>query len=298
MKRTRSEVVFDVLNYIFLSLFALLCIYPFYYIVMYSLSDPLAAAKGEALLWPAGFNLENYKLLLKDSEIYTAFFVSVARTVLGTAITVLCSSFVAYMLTNKLLPFKRFFYRMIVATMYFNAGLIPYYLLIGELGLKDSFLVYIIPGAISAYYVILIRTYINEMPYELQESAMLDGAGIVTIYRKIIFPLSTPILATVSVFAAVGQWNSWFDNMLYITNHKLDTLQYILYRYLAGAQAIAMVARESANISDVGQSMASAATPMSIQMTTTVIVVIPIFFVYPFFQKFFTKGIMLGAVKG
>jgi putative aldouronate transport system permease protein len=159
-------------------------------------------------------------------------------------------------------------------------------------------LVYVIPSAVSAYFVILIRTYIQQMPKELEESALMDGAGITRVYRSIIFPLCKPIVAAISVFAAVGQWNAWFDNMMYVTRRSLFTLQYILYQFLAGAQATAMAAREAANMAEFGQNSVSAVTPMSIQMTITVIAVVPIFVVYPFFQRYFAKGIMIGAVKG
>jgi len=289
---------FNVLNYTALSIFTLLCLYPFYYILVYSLSDPRTASSG-LLLFPKDITLFNYIQILQVKEIYSATFISVLRTVIGTIITVFCSSIFAYVLTKDELYFRKIIYRFMIITMYISAGLIPYYIVIKTYGLRNSFLVYIIPSAISAFFVILIKTFMEQLPASLEESAMLDGAGYFTIFIRIVFPLCMPIVATVLVFAAVGNWNSWFDTYIFIQDKKLFTLQYILLNYLQESQKLANLVQKSTNSSG----LASAAlqvqvTPESARMTITMIAIIPIFLVYPFMQRHFVKGIMMGAIKG
>jgi ABC-type glycerol-3-phosphate transport system permease component len=178
--------------------------------------------------------------------------------------------------------------------MYLNAGLIPWYLVMRLYKLNNSFFLYIIPSAIVAYYVVLLKTYIEQLPQSLEESAKLDGAGYLTIFIKIIFPLSTPIIATIAVFASVGQWNTWYDNYFLVQNPQLRTLQLILYDYLNEANAIAQ-----ASIEDINRGMAvTELTPTSVRMTITMVATLPILFVYPRMQRYFIKGIMMGAVKG
>jgi ABC-type glycerol-3-phosphate transport system permease component len=179
--------------------------------------------------------------------------------------------------------------------MYFNPGLIPWYLTMKAYHLNNNFLLYIIPSAISAYYVVLLKTFFEQMSPSLEESAKLDGAGIFTVFLKIVFPLSKSIVATIAVFASLGQWNEWFSNYILVSDPKLQTLQLILYNYLNEASAIARRMMENkSNTSDVKRKI----TPTAIRMTITMVVTIPILFVYPFMQKYFVKGIMLGAVKG
>ncbi len=296
-KRTGSIKIFDILNVTFLLLFTIACIYPFYYIFIYSLSDPRKVYEG-IVLFPAGFSLYNYESVLKLKNIYPAFFLSVLRVVTGTTLTILISSFYAYLVTKKELPLRRFFYRFLIISMYFSAGLIPGYLVIKAYGLRNNFLVYIIPGALVAFFVILIKTYIEQLPASLEESAMIDGASILTIFRKIILPLSKPILATVAVFSAVGHWNSWFDNYLYCSKPELTTLQLVLYNYLSEAQRTAtsiqnLTPQEINNLKNTIQ-----LTPQGVRMTITVIVTMPIIMVYPVMQRYFVKGIMMGAIKG
>jgi ABC-type glycerol-3-phosphate transport system permease component len=178
--------------------------------------------------------------------------------------------------------------------MYFNAGLIPYYLTIKMYHLNQSFLLYVIPGAVSAYYVILIKTFIEQLPPSLEESAKLDGAGFFRIFMKIIFPLSMPIVATIAIFSAVAQWNSWIDNFLFSTNPKLKTLQLTLYEYLTQTNRIAQATMQERNSGQAVREL----TPAAVRMTITMVVTLPIIFVYPFLQKYFVKGLMLGAIKG
>ncbi len=279
------------LNILFLAL-VILCVYPFYYILVYSLSDPDRAAY--AFLYPIGFNLDGYRMLFQLNNIFHAAVISALRTVLGTLITVACTSFAAYLVTEREMMWRTFVYRFFVITMYLNAGLIPWYLTMRAYGLKNNFLLYILPGAVSAYYMILTKTYIESLPESLEESAMLDGAGYVTIFWKIILPLSKPIIATVAIYNAVNQWNSWSDNYFLVSDENLQTLQLILYNYLNSATNLAQASTQQLEAMGASRTM----TPMSIKMCITVITTLPIMCVYPFLQKHFAKGIMIGAVKG
>lgn len=292
-KQTAMDLIFNTVNSLVMLVFTFLCVYPFYYLFIYSISDPDKAMKGLAFL-PKGFTTANYQMLLKLQDIPGAFVVSFLRTVLGTVITILCCTFFAYLMTITYMWYRKLIYRFAIITMYFNAGIIPWYMTMKALGLKDSFLLYIIPSALSAFYIILIKTYIEQLPVSLSESAMLDGAGTVKIFASIIFPLSKPIIATIAVFSAVTQWSSWFDNLLLVSNAKLQTLQLILYQYLNSTQVLSnMSALDMAN-----GSATKAVTPQSIQVTITMITTFPILFSYPFMQRYFVKGIMIGAVKG
>lgn len=291
--RKLSIDTFSIINYIFLSILLIACIYPFYYIFIYSISIPVEAEKGIYLL-PAGFTLKNYMSVLSLPGIGNSALVSLTRTVLGTIITIACSSLLAYLMTKKEMYFRTVLYRILVVTMYFNAGLIPYYLTIKMYHLNQSILLYIIPGAISAYYVILIKTFIEQLPASLEESAKLDGAGYFRIFMRIIFPLSMPIIATIAVFSAVGQWNTWIDNFLFMTNPKLKTLQLTLYEYLTQTNRIAQATNEERASGQAVRNL----TPAAVRMTITMVVTLPIIFVYPFMQKYFVKGLMMGAIKG
>jgi ABC-type glycerol-3-phosphate transport system permease component len=288
-----SEITFHILNYTILILFMLVCLYPFYYIFIYSISDPTRATVG-ITLFPRGFSLFSYEKIFKIYGIFNSTVISVLRTVIGTAITTFCCSLFAYLVTIEKLPMRKAVYRFLIVTMYFNAGLIPWYLLMKFLALNNNFLLYIIPSAMNAFYIILIKTYIEQLPKSMEESAKLDGAGYFMIYCRIIFPLSMAVIATIIVFAAVGQWNSWMDNYFLVTNPNLNVLQYLLYQYLANASSLA-----TQSIQDYNNGLAAKLlTPMTIKMTITMVVTLPILFVYPIAQRYFVKGIMLGAIKG
>lgn len=280
------------LNFFLLIVFAFLCVYPLYFIFINSISGADAVVRGVYIL-PEDFSLEFYKSLLQMPNIPNSIVVSVARTVLGTALTVICSSFLGYMVTQSELPMRKWVYRFVVATMYFNAGLIPWYILMVNLGLKNNFLLYILPSAVGAYYVVLSKTYIESIPASVEESAKIDGAGVLTIYARLILPMSMPIIACLIVFCAVNQWNAWSDNFYLVSDPKLSTLQYQLYMNLAN---------ESSNVTNTTSSSSllrsKATTELGLRYALSILTVLPIILVYPFMQKYFVKGIMLGAVKG
>lgn len=291
-KRKPSQIVFDTLNTLLMILIGIACLYPFYYIFIYSISDPLEAAKGIAFL-PKNPTLANYTMIFRDSNIINSFFISAARTVLGAGITVLCSAFLAYLFTNPLLPMRKGLYKFVIITMYLSSGLIPWYVTMSAYGLKNKFLLYIVPSAVNAFFMILIKTYMESLPAALSESAELDGAGIFALFFQVILPLCLPVIAAVAVFAAVGQWNSWSDNFFLVKAPELKTLQLTLYEYFQST------APSVENMRDAAASMSKrTVTLSSIRMSIAVVTVIPIFAVYPFMMRFFVKGIMLGAVKG
>lgn len=292
-KKSTASKVADVCIYIVLAIFTLMCVYPFYYIIIYSISDANQAASGLYLL-PKGFSLETFRGIFRLNDIPQAMLISVSRSILGALIAIIGSSFFAYLVTNSKMIARKFIYRLVVLTMYLNAGLIPWYMTMKAYGLQNNYLLYILPGLVTAYYVILIKTYIESLPKELEESALIDGAGIFTRYFKIIMPLSKPIIATIAVYAIVGQWNAWTDNYFLVSDSKLQTLQMILYNYLNQANRFQQMS-SSAMDSSAAVSMI---TPTSVKMCVTVVVVIPIMCVYPFLQRYFVKGIMMGAVKG
>lgn len=303
MKKTRNKIkltlgerVFSIINGLVMLICALVCVYPLYYIIIFSVSDPNKIGSG-ITLYPKGFSLATYKVILTNPEIYNAMFVSVARTVVGTLVALALCSLLAFLVVQKDMPMRKLIYRFVVASMYLSAGLIPWYLLMTKLGLKNNFLLYILPMALSAFNVVLIKTYIEQLPSSLQEAAELDGAGYFRIYRSIILPLCKPILATIAVFVAVTQWNSWTDNFYLVSDPSLQTLQMVLYRILSEASNIALRNMTGAGMGNTAFVTVSV-TPQTVKMCITVVVTLPILFVYPFVQKYFTSGIMVGAIKG
>ncbi len=292
-----ADYVFHIINYTVFALLTLICAYPFYYLIINSISANDLSANGMINLIPKGIHLKNYMEVFKLSGLPAATLVSVGRTVIGTACTVLASAYLGFMFTQERLWHRKLWYRLIVITMYFNAGLIPMFMTMKTLHLTNSFWVYIIPAIVQPFNIIMTKTYIESLPPALQEAAEIDGAGILTRFFKVVLPISTPILATIAIWAAVGQWNSFQDTLVYITDQKLYSLQYLLYTYLNQASSLANLVKATGNASAVA-SVATTQTPTSIRMTISVIVVLPILMIYPMFQKYFVKGIMVGSVKG
>lgn len=296
IKMDWKDRLFHTINYTAFILFALICFYPFYYLFISTISRNDFVDLGKITFYPIGIHFQNYIDVFKLDRIGNAALVSLARTVLGSAITLLFSAYMAYIFTKNNLWGRKILYRITIATMYFSAGIIPKYLNIKMLGLMDSFWVYIIPGMISVYNMILIKTFIESLPPSLEESAQIDGAGYFTRFFRIVLPLSTPILATVALFAIVGNWNAFMDTKLYINDHDLFTLQYILYEYMNNASSVAatIISQSDMTLLD---SM-TRVTETSLKFTITMVTVIPVMCVYPFVQKFYVKGVMIGAVKG
>ncbi len=292
-----GDVVFNIINYTFFALFTLLCIFPFYYLFINTISDNQMVTLGQITLFPRGIQLENYVQVLKIEGLAEATLTSIARTVLGTLWTVGGSAFLGYLVTKKEMWHRKLIYRLVIITMYFNAGLIPWYMNMRSLGFLDNFWAYVIPVLVSPYNVILVKTFIESVPSSLEESANLDGAGYIVSFARVILPLITPIMATLAVFSAVDQWNRFVDTMVLMPSGKNYTLQYVLYKYQNEANALAAMMRTTQNASAISN-LATKQTALSVRMTVAMVVVAPILLVYPYFQKFFVKGIMIGAVKG
>lgn len=293
-----GDRLISVMTYIVYSLFAFVCAYPFYYILINTISANNLSERGKILFLPKEIHFTNYAQVMKISGLFQAMKVSVARTVIGTIVTVIVAAFLGYMFTRETMWHRKLWFRMVAATMYFNAGIIPWFITMKNLGLTNNFWVYIFPVAVQPFYIILCKTFVEAIPKELQDAAEIDGAGTLRIFFQIIIPVIKPILATVAIFAAVAQWNSFQDTLLLVTDDKLYTLQYTLYNYINQASSLKALVNNSTSMEAMAASLAHASTATSIRMTVTIVVVTPIILVYPIFQKFFTKGIMIGAVKG
>lgn len=295
---TLEDHIINISTYVIYTIFAFVCVYPFYYILINSVSANDLSERGKVLIVPLGFHLNNYKQVMKVNGLLSAFKISILRTVIGTMFTVVVSGFLGYMFTKKTLWKRKFWYRFCVATMYFNAGIIPWFITMRNLHLTNNFWGYIFPVAVQPFYIVLCKTFVESIPESLEEAALIDGAGTLQIFFKVILPVIKPIIATVAIFASVAQWNSFQDTLLLVTDPKLYTLQFTLYQYINQASSLKALVNNSTSAAALAASLAHAQTATSIRMTVSVIVVLPIICVYPVFQRYFTKGIMIGAVKG
>jgi putative aldouronate transport system permease protein len=286
-----ADKVFTVCNTIFMIAFVIVTLYPVLNTLVLSLNDGTDALRGGIYLWPRKFSLKNYETVLQKDNLMTGAMITVARTVVGTILSLITNAILAFIVSRKRFLFKKQVSLFWVITMYVNGGLIPTFLLYKGLGLTNSFLVYVIPGMISAFNMLVIRTFMNGIPDSLEESAQLDGAGYTTIFLKIISPLCKPVYATIALFVAVGQWNSWFDAMLYNRmSGKLTTLQYELMKLLTS------VTNQGTSAEAMKNSLGSV-TPTSVRAAATILTMLPIICIYPFLQKYFVTGLTLGGVK-
>jgi len=293
--RTREDVIFDTCNIIFMVILSVFMLYPFLNQIAISLNSATDTVKGGIYLWPREFTWNNYEYVFNQASIIQAIIVSVARTVIGTGVGLLCTAMVAYAIAQEKFVFKKSITILFIMTMYFNGGLIPTFLLMRDLHLIGTFWVYVIPGLISAFNLIIMRSFIEGLPKSIFEQARIDGAGDFRVFFQIVLPLSLPVIATVALFVAVGQWNQWFDVFLYNSSNKeLTTLQYELMKVL---QNTATSSGDWQSAQANGEHAANTVTPKSIQATMTIVASLPIICVYPFLQKYFVKGMTLGAVK-
>lgn len=295
-KRTVEQIIFTTLNTTFLLALAALMIYPLLNTLAISLNDGNDAVRGGIGIWPRVFSLQNYNVVFNMTTIYQAFFMSVLKTVVVVATNLVFTSMLAYALSRKEFIFRRSITLIFVLTMYFDAGLIPNYLLIRDLGMLNSFQAYWVPTIISAFNLIVLRTYMKSIPDEIIESARTDGAGEFRMWWQIVMPLCKPALAVVGLFVAVGSWNSWLDTLLYNSGDQaLSTLQYELQKLLASSMNAGM---NSVAATGNAQSGGQVTTPIALRSTITMVAAVPILFVYPFLQKHFVSGLMIGSVKG
>lgn len=280
---------FDLINGFVMLLITITMIYPFWYVLCYSLSDMGRTGGSQLLLWPRGFSLDSYTVAFSNSTIMHGFLISTARSVLGPLLMLIISSMAAFAISKNDLVGVSWIRRFLFFSMYVSAGLLPGYILIRTLGLTGSFLVYILPGVANVFNIVLIRAYIETLPAGLEESAMIDGATYAKVFFSIVLPLCVPVLAAVSLYACVGQWNSYIDAQLYnYRNPELYPVQYILYNYIA-------VKAPTKEASAAAHGLIT--TAHSLRMSVTVITTIPILLVYPFLQKYFASGLLVGAIK-
>ncbi len=293
-KLSAGDRVFNIGNYSFMVLLCIVTLYPFLNVLAISLNDSMDTVKGGITLLPRKFTLNNYMQILKTDAISVSVVISVLRTVVGTFTGIMSTAMVAFVISREDFFARRFVITAFLITMYVSGGLIPDYMLVRSLQLNNNFLVYILPGLISVFNVIVLRSFMDGLPFELQESAKLDGANDAVIFFRILLPLCLPVIATLSLFIAVGQWNSWFDTYLYCgSNKNLTTLQFELQKILLSAQSSGQ--QDIYGSSDmVSQRRVS---PESLRMAMTIVATLPILFVYPFVQKYFVKGLTLGALK-
>jgi putative aldouronate transport system permease protein len=296
MRRIRTSPasrIFDIGNVLFILLFSFVMIYPFLNQLAISLNEGADAVRGGIYFFPRKITLENYVFALGNTNLTKSAILSVARVLVGTGGCLLCTGLLSYVVTVHFFSGRRFMRMVFLITMYFGGGLIPFYLLIVNLHLLETFAVYWLPALVSPYYMLIMASYMQNLPDSLNESARLDGATELGIFFRIIVPISLPVFASIAIFCAVGHWNAWFDSLLYNPSGNFDTLQVILRKLLLQVEMLQKLQSEQ-----VASQKYRNITPETVRAATTMVVTIPIILVYPFLQKYFVSGITLGAVKG
>ncbi|GIO99321.1 ABC transporter permease [Paenibacillus lautus] len=290
-RRTKGEAFFDIFNNFGMLIVCFLTIYPIWYVLVNAFNDGQDAMRGGIYWWPRMFSLENFSAVFQSSGIMTAMGITIAKTVIGVFIHVLFTAMVAYAFSRKGLIGGKFYILLGTITMFFGGGLIPTYLLIKDLNMLDSFLVYIIPFMFSFFDLIIFMTFFREIPDGLEEAAKIDGANDWSIFLRVVLPVSMPVIATIALFHGVFQWNDYFTGVIYINNTDLQPIQTYLYKVVAQSSSNQMMAQ-------VPGGVAKTVTSQSIKMATMVVTTAPIVFVYPFLQRYFVKGMMIGSIKG
>ncbi len=298
MRKSFGEHIFDIFNVLLFAALTFAFIYPFINILVVSLNDPYDAMRGGIYFWPREFSIDNYKKVLSDPLIYSAYGVTVARTLIGTALHLLFTGIFAYGMSRKQLMFKKYYTIFCTIPMFFSGGLIPTYILYRTLGLTNNFWVYIIPGLVSVWNMLILRSFYQGIPDSLEEAARIDGCGDYRIFFQIIAPISMSSFAAIALFKGVEHWNAWFDAYIYINNDKLIPLQTMLMRIIDQSAA-----SQLANLQDKTESFTQSTgqseniTPESIRYATMIVSIGPIVLIYPFLQKYFVKGVLIGSVK-
>lgn len=288
-----SQKIFKVCNYIFLLLFGLMALYPFWYVLVASFNTGRDFVRGGVYFWPREFTLENYMLAFRDSRIFASLQISVVTTLLSVVLGLVVTALFAYAISVKTLPGRSFFAFFFFFTTIFSGGMIPYYMLLRDLGLTKSIWLYVIPSLYNFFNFLLLRTYFDNIPAEMRESAHIDGAGEVTILFRIYLPLSMPILATLALFIGVGRWNDWFMGAYYQSKSSLVPAATLLKILLSEVSTSTIKSGQETVTSTL-----TSYTPQSMQMAFVMILTMPIVVVYPFLQKYYVKGVMIGSVKG
>ena len=290
IKKSKGEIAFEIFNTLFMVLICLITLYPLMYVLGRSVMPDAERALKPLAIFPSQIDLQAYEYILgKGSLIFNAYRITIFRTIVGTFLSLMVEAMFAYVIAKKSYPLSKFFTIMIAFTMWFQGGLIPTFLLVRQLGLMNSIWVYIFPTLMSAWYIFIMRNFFAQIPQSLEESAKIDGANEAIVFWKIVLPLSKPVLATIGLFHAVTHWNEWFSAMIYVSDKTKWPVQVILRQILATAMQSEML---EDNV------VAVAPPAVSVQMATVVIVTVPILLVYPFIQKHFAKGMMVGSIKG
>jgi len=287
--RTTEDRIVDSVICIILVMVSIAAVYPFYYVLMMSFNAGTDTTIGGLYLWPRKVTLDNYVKFFTDANWLKALNVTVARTVIGALLGVLFTMLVAYGLSTRDLVFRKLYFTLVIFSMYFSGGLIPFYVVLRSLHLLNSFWVYVIPTMLNTFFLLIAISFFRELPAEVRESARIDGAGEMTIFLRIILPVSKPLVATMALFLGVGQWNSWLDSAYFVQNNNLRTLSYRMIEIIKTSQIPADSVSYAAGASSV--------TAYSLQLAALVLSIAPILCVYPFLQKYFVQGIMLGSVK-
>ena len=292
MRKLNSNTPFNVIINTVMILVCFIALYPVWYTIIVSFNNSEDTLRGGVYFWPRMFTLESYRTVFQDKSIIKAFGITILRTLLGTVSSVVFTSMVAYAFSKKHILGNKVYMIIGTITMFFGGGLIPTFILFKNIGLYDNFLVYIIPSMFNFYNMIIFMAFFRELPVGLEESAKLDGANDLIIFFRIILPLSMPVVATIALFNGVWQWNDYFTGVMYINNADLQPIQTVLYRIVASASASKAVVSLPAGIS------AQQVSSQSVRLATMVVTTFPIVCVYPFLQKYFVKGMLIGSIKG
>lgn len=293
MKRTAGEKIFNVINIIIMVMLCIITLYPYLNQLAIAFNDSLDTATGGLTFYPRQFTLDNFVTVLQNQSIANSALISVLRVIIATLLSLTFTIAAAYALTRRNLKGRKFFTWYLCIPMYFQAGVIPTYILLKNLHMMNNFLVYVIPASFSFYNMVVIRSFLQELPASLEESAMLDGANEIVVLFRIILPLAKPVIATIALWVAVDNWNDWTTTLYYVTDNKLYTLQYVMMQVIKQSEMLRSMAMDT-KISDISGSVSTE----SVQSAVLIVGTIPIIAVYPFLQKYFIKGVTLGAVKG
>lgn len=293
MKRSFGEKSFDVFNFIALSVLGIVTLYPLWYVTVIAFHDSTVSSYFDVYFWPQAFTLDNFKVVFVTDAILKGFVITVLRTIVGSFLSVLACGLLAYGLSKKYLIGRTLFLNIVILTIFFSGGLIPFYILLKNVYLLDNFWVFIIPALLNAWTVILMKSYFGSLPDSIEESAKIDGANDLTIFFRIVVPMSMSLIATMLLFSAVGHWNDWVSGEMFIMNPDLLPVQTILMRMIVQSDANSML-QQSMSMQFISKSPAIE----SIKMASIVVTTVPILLVYPFLQKYFVQGVMIGSVKG